>query len=199
MKLTFFTFLFFLSTLCLSQTIVGKVLDTDTKKPLEGVEVYLVNQKATEDTLNICYWEGHKYKVVAETRSDSLGKYKFLNIQKDVYNVIVVYEMPKLEKYDGGFGIRDDIDSNITVKSLVNHVKTFSLLVTCPYDKTKNQSFCPKCKRKDRVVPILFGLPIFDENGNIDGKSPGKYHLAGCFVDIYCNPTKHCNRCDKDF
>ena len=183
----------------MSQTIIGKVVDTDNNKPLEGVEIFLANQKATEDTINVCYWQGYKYRIVAKTKTDSLGSYKFSQIQKNTYNIIANYEIPKLEKFDGGFGIRDDIDSNITVTSLVKYVRPLSLMVTCPYDKTKNQTFCPKCKRKDRIVPILFGLPMFDENGKINGKSPDEYYLAGCIMDIYCNPTKHCKRCNKDF
>jgi len=105
--------------------------------------------------------------------------------------------MPKLK--NAAFAYRDDIDSNIIIKAKSIHHKTFHLLVTCPYDKTRNQTFCPVCKRTDKVVPVLYGLPVWDSTGNIDGYADGKYYLGGCISDPYCRPTKHCNRCGKDF
>ena len=160
--------------------------------------VYLIRSDNTEDTIDVYYWRNYKYKIIKQTKTDSFGKYSFTSLTPKVYNIAADFPMPKSDKF-GSYGTRQEIDSNIIIKSKTNYYKTFDLMVTCPYDKTKNQAFCPKCKKADKVVPILFGLPLFDKNGNIDGEPVEKYHLAGCFVDVYCNPTKHCNRCNKDF
>jgi hypothetical protein len=199
MRLLIFLFITFLNIHCFSQTINGKVLDTDTQKPLAGTIVYLVNPKPVEDTINVTYWQASNYKIIATTKTNHLGKYSFTLLQPKVYSLIVSYQMPTVEKFGGVYSFRNDIDSNIIVRSKTNYNKIFHLMVTCPYDKTKNQAFCPQCKRSDKVIPILAGLPIFDSSGNINGQSIENYHLASCIIDLYCNPTKHCKRCNKDF
>ena len=186
--------LLFIITKSFAQTIAGKVLDTDTKKPLLNAYVYLVKADNTEDTINIYYWRNYKYKIIEETKTNANGMYFFKSLMPNFYNIIAEFPMPKSEKY-GSYGIRQGIDSNIRIKLKSNYYKIFYLIVTCPYDKTKNQSFCPKCKKEDMVKPILFGLPLYNE----DEHYYDKYYLGGCFVDVYCNPTKHCTRCNKDF
>ncbi len=182
---------------CFSQTIRGKVIDTDTKMPLANSYVYLVQADNRKDTIDIYYWRNLRYKILEQTKTDSLGKYSFVSLVPKIYNIVADFPMQKSEF--GGYGVRQEIDSNINIKAKTNYYKIFYLMITCPYDKTKNQLFCPNCKKADKVVPILFGLPLPDKNGDIDGKSLEEYHLGGCFVDSYCNPTKHCNRCNKDF
>ena len=184
---------------CFCQTINGKVLDIDTKNPLAGTEVFLTNINATNDTLNICNWQIFKYKIILQTITDSFGNFYFDSLHFGKYNIVVVYKMPKIEKLGGVCAVRDEIDSNICINNKSSYTDTFHLMVTCPYDKTKNQKFCPVCKQSDEVVPIIFGLPVYNENGSISGYSDGKYYLGGCSVDPYCNPTKHCNRCKINF
>lgn len=195
MKLTLLIFIIFLATNCCSQSISGEVIDTDTKKPLSNAFVYLVHPDNTEDTINIYYWRYYKYKIIKETKTDSFGKYSFTSLTPKIYNIVADYPMPESEF--GGYGTRQEIDSNINIKAKTNYFKTFYLMVTCPYDKTKNQLFCPNCKKEDKVVPIIYGLPVWDENGNINGGK--EYHPGGCVSDLYCRPTKHCKRCDKGF
>lgn len=194
MKPTIFLLFVFLKINCFSQIIQGKVCDSATEKPLADAYVYLVTTDNTEDTTNVYYWRNYKYKIITQTKTDSAGKYAFSSLTPSIYNIIADFQMPKSEKY-GAYGSRQEIDSNITVKAKTNYVKVFYLMVTCPYDKTKNQSFCPKCKKTDMVKPILFGLPMYNE----DEHYYDKYYLGGCIVDLYCNPTKHCNRCNKNF
>ena len=105
--------------------------------------------------------------------------------------------MPPLEKFEGITLYRDDIDSNIVVNKLSKHYKTFKLLVTCPFDKTANQLFCPKCKKRDKVLIIRYGLPTVDSIGNELGGS--NYHWGSCFKDLYCNASKFCKRCKLEF
>jgi hypothetical protein len=105
--------------------------------------------------------------------------------------------MPKLE--NGFYKDRDNIDSNININLKSNYKNRLFLMITCPYDKTKNLTNCPKCKKSDKVVPNITGLPIYDSLGNINGQPATNFHLTSCIVDLYCNPTKHCKRCHLDF
>jgi Carboxypeptidase regulatory-like domain len=194
MKLAIITVLISLTSSCFSQTIRGIVFDTDTKKPLSDAFVYLVKPDNTKDTSDIYYWSHYKYKIISQTKTDSSGKYSFTSLTPKVYNIVADFPMPKSEEL-GGYGVRQEIDSNINIKAKTNYFKIFYLMVTCPFDKTKNQSFCPKCKKTDLVKPILFGLPAYKE----DEHYYDKYYLGGCYMDVYCNPTKHCSRCKKDF
>lgn len=129
--------------------------------------------------------------------SDSLGEVIFKGFAPGLYTVIASYNMPPLAKFGGGYGVREAIDSNISLKADIEYHKFFNLMVTCPYDKTKGQSFCPICKKQDKVKELVFGLPIADKNGHLPNDD--KYYNGNCFVDAYCNPTKHCTRCNKDF
>ena len=195
MKLIILLFIISLTPNCYSQSIRGKVLDTYTKRPLSNTFVYLIEPDNSEDTIDIYYWRYNKYKIIKETKTDSSGNYSFKTLTPKIYNIAADFPMPESEY--GGYGIRNDIDSNVIIKLKTNYYKTFNLMVTCPYDKSKNQAFCPQCKKEDRVIPIIWGLPVWDENGIINGGK--EYYPGGCSPDVYCNPTKHCNRCDKDF
>ncbi len=197
MKITLLILTLTLGKVCNSQSVTGKVTDIDTKKTVAEANVYLTSPSPTEDTLNVCYWSMYKYKIISQTKTDLSGNYSFISVKPSLYSLVVSFKMPEVK--DLGSGYRDDIDSNINLNSSKEYTRDFQLLVTCPYDKTRNQLFCPNCKKKDKVFPIIWGLPMFDENGKINGLSDGKYVLGGCIMDLYCNPTKFCKRCRKNF
>lgn len=75
---------------------------------------------------------------------------------------------------------------------------TFSLKITfpknCQYNKNGENNICPKCKRSDKVIPILYGLrvPVFDENGNLKEIDPPHFP-GGCNV-TNCDPAWYCKR-----
>lgn len=92
---------------------------------------------------------------------------------------------------------RSDTDSSFTLSLGQTYSHTFHLLISCPYDKTKDLDFCPNCKKSDMVQPIFWGLPAYDVNGN--SNVDDNYYFAGCSPDIWCNPTKHCKRCNINF
>lgn len=198
MKHSIIFVLIFITFQSYCQSITGIVLDIDTQKPLSNVNVYLADHNNTDDTIDIVYYRNEKYKIIKKIETDSTGRYAFHSLADGIYNIIADYRMPISEMYNG-YSSRQDIDSTIIVNCGAKHNNTLCLLVTCPYDKTKDQKECPQCNKSDMVVPILFGLPMFDENGGINGQPLSDFYLGGCFVDLYCNPTKHCNRCDKDF
>jgi hypothetical protein len=196
-KLVGLLLLVFFTEICFSQTVAGVVLDTDTKKPLFAAYVFLIEQKPTEDTVNIYYLGFDKHKIVSAARTSPAGTYKFSGMPENVYNVVAEYEMPPNEKFGWQCAIRYDIDSNIIVRISSHYHKTINLRVTCPYDKTQKQQYCPVCNKKDKVKFYLYGLPIYDKNGQIPDRD--KYYFGGCIADAYCNPSKHCLRCNKDF
>lgn len=192
-----------ISLLCLvcvsafAQTLRIQVLDMDTQKPLKGAQVYLAHPQHTLDTVNTCTWLFYNYPIVQKQMSDSLGVVIFKGFAPGLYTVVATYNMPPLAKFGGGYGVREAIDSNIALLANTDYRKVFNLLVTCPYDKTKGQLFCPVCKRQDKVQEIVFGLPIYDEQGNLP--NDGKHYNGNCFIDTYCHPTQHCTRCSRDF
>ncbi len=180
-----------------AQTLRIQLLDTDTQKPLKGAQVYLAYPQHTLDTVNTCTWLFYNYPIVQKQMSDSLGEVIFKGFAPGLYTVVATYNMPPLAKFGGGYGVREAIDSNITLSAKTDYRKIFNLMVTCPYDKTKDQLFCPVCKQQDKVLEIVFGLPIYDKNGHLP--NDGKYYNGDCVVDAYCNPTQHCTRCKRDF
>jgi hypothetical protein len=56
----------------------------------------------------------------------------------------------------------------------------------CKYDASKNDMTCPVCHRKNKVIPIVYGLPV----GPMD---TAKYYYAGCET-TYCDPHWYCKR-----
>src|SRR5690242_10180408 len=151
---------------CFSQNavITGIVLDETTNKPIAGARIDLQSKDLCNDTL----------KIIATKISDSTGYFRFENVNPKKYSLFCFYKMTALSDWwpksiTDSFG-RTAIDSqiNIIVGSKIRD--TFRLLVTCPYDKTKNLDYCPVCKKSDMVQPILWGLPNFDLDGNLIGK-----------------------------
>lgn len=63
---------------------------------------------------------------------------------------------------------------------------------TCPYGKS---NVCPICKKKDKVIPIVYGLIP-----QVNGKKPKtkKYKSGGCVVSD-CQPNWFCQRDKTEF
>ncbi len=178
---------------CQVSTVSGSVLDLTTKRPLAGAKV----------ELQIGVDKNHE--TIASTTTDTTGIFVFENIKPKQYSLSCFYKMnydktnfPK-EVLDNLGRYEIDSNFNVLVGQTYNH--KFYLMVSCLYDSTKGQDFCPVCKKKDMVQPILWGLPVYDNNGKcvINGKDVSEYYLAGCSPDWWCNPTKHCKRCNIDF
>jgi hypothetical protein len=75
---------------------------------------------------------------------------------------------------------------------------------TCPFGKKEN-NICPVCKKRDKVIPIRYGLigEIRNKKGElVDGKGnkiiEEKYKPGGCVVTD-CQPNWYCERNKKDF
>lgn len=183
----------------------GYIKDKSTGLPLAGAEVELcIAVKRTGPYAHIFTWDS-TYLTIDSTITDSAGKYYFSSIKPGRYALTCFYAMlPPPGDYSfladiKGLG-RYDTDSAFIIQLGQQYSHDFSLMVTCPYDKTKDQTFCPRCKKDDMVKPIKWGLVRIDRDGNYaDGFDPEKYYMGGCVVDVWCNPTRHCDRCDLEF
>lgn len=187
-----FVFLLMIAFKTNAQNISGRVFDLDTKKPLANSTIFLLNNyQEAKDA-----WYGHD--SVTQTKTNNDGFYIFLAVKPGRYAVLAEFEMPEKEPF--GMGVRAEIYKGIIVQTKSITIKPLSLQVTCRYDKTKDQLYCPKCKKTDKILPIQYGLPVptYDSLGNVLDDWT-KVHLGGCVMDVYCNPTKYCNRCSLEF
>ena len=198
MKIPFIILLILYRSILFGQSINGKLIDIETKKVLSNGNVYLAIPDKTKDTSDIYYWEQKKYKILYTIKTDSFGVFSFKNIAPAIYTLLAYYKMPKVERFDFE-GCVQGIDSNIIIKQNQNYFKTIELPVVCKFEKTKNQKFCPKCKKTNKVLMIEYGLPIleYDALGNLKPKP--KVYNGGCVMDAYCNATKYCGRCKLEF
>ncbi len=195
-----------LPSYCVSQEIRGKILDTETHKAIKSAAVFRVTPCYTcksSDSLpqtrdHIFFVDGIWYNILDSTSSNEDGNYSFTKIPYGKYFIIASYSMP-LNEYNLR-GSRDNISNELTVNSSLTLKTDIYLPVVCEYDKYKVQPFCPLCKKKDKLLPIKYGLlvPRYDSLGNSIDK-PEKYYPGGCVMDMYCNPTRHCTRCNKSF
>lgn len=65
-------------------------------------------------------------------------------------------------------------------------IVNFILPPPCSYDLNIADKTCPICRKKNKVVPIVYGLPI----GPVNKK---RYYYAGCAV-TKCDPHWYCKR-----
>jgi hypothetical protein len=79
------------------------------------------------------------------------------------------------------------------IRNNTTHI-TVTFPLDCAYNKHALNNICPKCKKNDRVGPILYGLliPIFGENGTIK-PFPKNYESGGCIISD-CDPSWYCQR-----
>ncbi len=79
----------------------------------------------------------------------------------------------------------------------------------CPYKNSEEKYECPKCGKKDKVIPIVYGLisnvyfvnkkgQKTDKNGKIIKKKEKEYYAGGCVVSE-CQPNWYCGRDKTEF
>ncbi len=209
------TFLLFsIQSIAQQLTIHGRVMDLYTNQPLENAEVELIKKSPAHDTCGVEYFWRKLYsisgislsgfdksRIVAhKTKSDKNGYFNFINIDTP-FKIICNYTV---NRSSSSFRVyhdikTDDLDSttiaNNTSKGL------YVIRATCPYDNTSKLDYCPKCLKRDKIIPMLWGLRVVDLNGNIigdNGKVIEDYHAGGCSPD-WCSPSKYCKRCNLEF
>jgi hypothetical protein len=68
----------------------------------------------------------------------------------------------------------------------------------CKYDASINDKTCPICHKKDKVIPIRYGLPV-SVNGENPMKHEGKTWKAGGCNISKCDPNWYCKRDRTEF
>lgn len=141
-------------------------------------------------------------KVSKRTYTDERGCFQFKDVDTP-FTIVASYQVirPKFTVLvyndDGRY-----IDSTERAENKAKGI--YYIKATCPFDLTANLEQCPNCKRKDMLQPIIYGLPSFDINGNLlvrdeNGNPINDYYSGGCSPDTWCNPSKHCKRCNLSF
>lgn len=85
-------------------------------------------------------------------------------------------------------------DTSLYVDVVANKTTDLYIKVpkACRYDKSENNKTCPKCNKKDQVVPIVYGELVFtDTTGTNDWFE--KNYSGGCMV-TECDPNWYCKR-----
>lgn len=84
-----------------------------------------------------------------------------------------------------------------------------SISPVCPYKNSEQKHECPKCGKKDKVIPIVYGLissvyfvnqkgQKIDKNGKEITTKEKEYHSGGCVVSE-CQPNWYCGRDKTEF
>ena len=93
----------------------------------------------------------------------------------------------KPRSYPIDFGYRLEIDPNETIYLEIDYAPI------CEYAKSVNDKTCPVCKKKNRVIPIVYGLITFTNK-----KETKNYYRGGC-VTYGCDPNWYCRRDNTKF
>jgi hypothetical protein len=192
-------------TFCFGQSkkVKGLVLDEDTKSPVIGAEIFIVKNNSRKDTSKADFFiykftlasgqviaSADSTKILFErTLTDSMGSFIVNHFDSSIFSIIIVFTFKRNDVEYFSYGYLSD-----RLGSPVYYIKA-----SCFYDKTKDLEACPRCKQKDKVQPILWGLPVLDLNGNSIHGDLNKYYLGGCEVHSWCNASKHCTRCELNF
>jgi CarboxypepD_reg-like domain len=116
------------------------------------------------------------YKAI----TDLDGNFKFSNIPAGSYDMKLSFP-----------GLKDSLLAVIAEDGI-----TVILEFTYPYCMFNAlEKTCPVCKRKDQVIPILYGYP---SKGALRSEKRGKLRLGGCQIS-HCDPSHYCKRDQKEF
>jgi len=184
----------------------GRVIDLTTKEFIPGGLVKIFYEDYTlADTIRNSWWYdlstgGRKDTVYLEpkrklfdsTNSDEKGIFSFILPHKGLY---MIYCEIKIDT----IGYRYDQRKHI----LVENDSVFIELapeVYCEYSKYRNHDFCPVCSKKDKLLKVIYVLPIYDlENPNRIFSKKDEYWIGDCIFDKLCHARWYCTRCEKLF
>jgi hypothetical protein len=121
-------------------------------------------------------------KPLKRTHTNSKGYFTFKNVNMGFYKI----------RIDGNNIQTVYFDSINIIKDTFIVLDGFK---ECEYDKHRNDSICPICRKYDKVVPIEYGtiIGLFD-TGLIDST----FYWGGCVVPG-CGPSWYCMRDEKQF
>ncbi len=117
-----------------------------------------------------------------KTNTDSNGDFIIDNIPAGIYDLKISF-----------IGFQDTTLTSIKVSNDTIIDLYIDYPPHCKYkqdDKT-----CPICKKKDKVIPIVYGLP---GKRLLKKAEKGKVKLGGCII-TGCDPKWYCKRDKKEF
>lgn len=106
--------------------------------------------------------------------SDEQGNFLFDSLPSGDYKLKIIY---------AGYPVKD---MAVTIGSNAHNNLVVEMNPPCKYDSTRKTGICPLCHKKDKAVPVRYGLPV----GKMDTL---RYYYAGCEI-TYCDPAWYCKR-----
>ncbi len=147
-------------------TIKGNVFDNREQKGLAYASIILTDKK-----------DFKKFAL-----SDDDGNFLFDKIPVGIYSIKVTYI---------GYADTTLAEFKLMADSVVSI--NLNLPPPCKYDASINNKTCPKCHKKNKVIPIRYGM-LISINGDDPLKNEGKtFKLGGCNIS-YCDPHWYCKR-----
>ncbi len=116
--------------------------------------------------------------------SDEQGKFWIDNVLPGTYDLRL--EFP---------GLKDLVVRNIQVDSGQVRFVELSYPEPCPNVRDIHNKQCPTCHEKNKVVPIVYGLP---SEKLAKQAQKGKVFLGGCVI-FDCSPQWYCKRDKLEF
>lgn len=164
LKIILILFTFLLSSFyTYGQTIYGTTFYKFSNEPFPFVNIQLIDSQ--------------NGNIISTVESDLDGNFKFENITKGKYN------LRTFEVNNGDSIIPITVEKDLKLKIVI-------LKKNCIYNKSLNNKTCSICHKKDKVIPIVYGLLIDSENKKDKKK---KYINGGCQI-TNCDPNWFCER-----
>ena len=157
--------------------IIFSLVFSSIRSQTGSIKGHIYNRKQKEGLAFANVWlEGTDKSAI----TDLDGDFKIDSIIEGTYNVHISY-----------VGIADTTLSTIKITS--GNVVSLKLEFPppCKYDRSEKNKKCPICGKMDKVVPIVYGLPI----GKLDEKN---FYYAGCEITM-CDPNWFCKRNNYKF
>ena len=119
------------------------------------------------------------------------GEFIFDSINKDSATILITSHW----KYRNNKKEFTLFSENIALSKDSITFKKLTFPQECAHNKHALNKKCPKCKRTDKVISILYGdrIPIVDKYGNILDPDPKEYY-PGDTHGGNCSPTWYCKR-----
>lgn len=187
-------------------SIKGKIIDRTTNEPIANgiVKLYFEDYSAA-DTVKGEYYPDAKKNIRRDTLyiqpklrpidsaySNSNGEFSI-----PILNIGSYYVYCKIKIDTIGYRYDEVKHVLIAKNSVLIELKP---QVYCEYSKYRNQNFCPVCSKKDSLLKVIYGLPMYDSNDPTKiAINKNEYWIGYCDFDNLCHARWFCSRCDKLF
>jgi hypothetical protein len=169
----------FIFSVTLTLEVMGQTIDVTLFDSLKNEVVPFANVQLLDSSGRAAKEKG---------TADLDGNYKFENVTPGVYSIRTHF-IGYGEKIISNLNIRQDTSMRLNIRKY------------CEYDKSINDKYCPVCHQTDKVIPICYGLviyehgkPLTDSTGKVQKvKETNECYPAGCAI-TGCDPNWYCKR-----